>query len=295
MKNPLVSICIPTYNGERYLQEALDSVKAQTYKNIEVIISDDNSKDHTLEICDRFKNEVDFPVYIYNHTPSGIGANWNHCVEKANGEYIKFLFQDDVLDTLCIQKMSEFLENNRKIGLVACKRLFINNSINQNSDTISNWISKYSNLQFQLEDKNKNISEYYLLDNRIFKRDDFFSSPLNKIGEPSVVMFSKVVFKKIGFFNNSLKQILDYEYFYRILKKYPIGILNKPLVYFRIHDDQETNQNRNRSINDYELYEQFQYKELLFFVNRERRKYLLKKYNKIYKFLLSIYYKIRYS
>jgi glycosyltransferase involved in cell wall biosynthesis len=89
--NSLVSICIPTYNGKKYLNEALESVKSQVYKNIEVIISDDNSTDSTLEICNKFKHEVDFPVYIYSHKPSGIGANWNYIIEKANGDFIKFL------------------------------------------------------------------------------------------------------------------------------------------------------------------------------------------------------------
>jgi glycosyltransferase involved in cell wall biosynthesis len=92
----LISICIPTYNGENYILEALNSIKNQSYKNIEVIISDDNSNDKTLEICEKFKSEVDFPVYIYNHLPNGIGSNWNNCILKSKGDYIQFLFQDDL-------------------------------------------------------------------------------------------------------------------------------------------------------------------------------------------------------
>ncbi len=124
MTNSLVSICIPTYNGEKYLQEALDSVKAQTYKNIEVIISDDVSKDRTLEICERFKNEVNFPVYIYHHQPAGIGANWNNCIEKASGEYIQFLFQDDILHPICIEEKLKYLKQNN-LKAVCCKREII--------------------------------------------------------------------------------------------------------------------------------------------------------------------------
>ena len=84
----LISICIPTYNGENYILEALNSIKNQSYKNIEVIISDDNSNDKTLQICEKFKSEVDFPVYIYNHLPNGIGSNWNNCILKSKGDYI---------------------------------------------------------------------------------------------------------------------------------------------------------------------------------------------------------------
>ena len=94
-KLPLVSICIPTYNGEAYLQEALDSIQNQDYQNLEVVISDDNSSDNTVSIIQKFKNEVDFSVTIISHTPKGIGANWNNCIKHAAGTYIKFLFQDE--------------------------------------------------------------------------------------------------------------------------------------------------------------------------------------------------------
>ena len=90
-KKGLVSVCIPTYNGAPFLQEALDSVSQQTYRNIEVIISDDASNDKTLEIIQDFKAKASFPVSIYHHEPKGIGANWNNCIRKANGKFIKFL------------------------------------------------------------------------------------------------------------------------------------------------------------------------------------------------------------
>ena len=62
----LISICIPTYNGEKYIREALQSIKDQTYPNIEVIISNDNYQDKTLSICEDFRNDVNFYVFIYS-------------------------------------------------------------------------------------------------------------------------------------------------------------------------------------------------------------------------------------
>ena len=75
---PLVSVCIPTFNGEKYLQEALDSVAQQSYANLEVIISDDASTDKTLEMLEDYKNNSKNTVRIFHHNPDGIAKNWDH-------------------------------------------------------------------------------------------------------------------------------------------------------------------------------------------------------------------------
>ena len=142
----LVSICIPTYNGEKYILEALSSVNAQTYKNIEIIISDDNSNDNTLKIVNDFIDISKFPIKIVHHKPNGIGANWNNSLKYASGEFIKFLFQDDILKFNCIYEMVQVLIQNSNIGLVASKRDFIYD-INYLSDDLKVWIQKYGDLQ----------------------------------------------------------------------------------------------------------------------------------------------------
>ena len=81
---PLVSICIPTFNGEAYLEECLHSAINQTYKNIEIIVSDDASKDRTLQIINEITSKTDIPIFIFKHQPNGIGANWNNCIKNAN-------------------------------------------------------------------------------------------------------------------------------------------------------------------------------------------------------------------
>src|SRR5690606_1321216 len=123
-----------TYNGQKCLQEALDSVKNQTYKNIEVIISDDASKDSTMAICEHFKEKAKFPAHIYSHQPGGIGANWDHCIQRANGEFIKFLFQDDILEPNCVE---EFVKLQHQTGenVFYCKRKLIDEDGADISDT----------------------------------------------------------------------------------------------------------------------------------------------------------------
>lgn len=247
----LVSICIPTYNGEKYILEALSSVNSQNYKNIEIIISDDNSNDNTLKIVNDFIDISKFPIKIVHHKPNGIGANWNNSLKHASGEFIKFLFQDDILKFNCVYEMVQVLIQNSNIGLVASKRDFIYD-VNYLSDDLKVWTQKYGDLQ-----KGLNLTStkgILIIDKQLFKKSNFLHSPLNKIGEPSTYMFRKKILKEVGWFREDLKQILDYEFCYRILKKYNIVILEDSLVKFRLHQNQETNINRGKSINDYNIY-----------------------------------------
>lgn len=277
---PLVSICIPTYNGSAFLQEALASVIVQTYTNLEVVVSDDMSTDGSWELLERFRESVPFPVHLHKHDPQGIGANWNNTIRKAQGKYVKFLFQDDVLKPTCVEKMVNFLESNPGYGLVACKRDFIIEGTQTNE--IDRYIDKYSNLQQQFDFKEVVLT----LDSSLFKRDDFFMPPKNKVGEPPTVMFPKVIVDEIGFFDEDLKQILDYVFYYRVLKKYPIAIINETLVKFRIHEQQATNLNRFIDIPDYKMYDKIIYNEFKHLVNHKHRLRLNKKYHLGYKLMV---------
>lgn len=237
---PLVSICIPTHNGEKYLQEALASVKAQTYKNIELIISDDKSKDRTLEICERFKNDVNFPVYLYSHEPAGIGANWNYCIKNANGELIKFLFQDDILTSGCIATQVKYI-TDKKLEAVCSKREIIDG--NSHIVNSGKWYEDCHDLQKIY--LNLSFKDFYLLTRKDLKRLQPPHLTDNIFGEPISFLYRKSIFKEVGEFNNRYKQILDLEHSYRILEKYPIGIIENPLVKFRLHEKQQSHINNN--------------------------------------------------
>ena len=105
-ESPLVSICIPTYNGDIYIKECLNSAINQTYENIEIIISDDNSQDNTMNICNTIlsKTNIDYKI-ITNNSSGGVADNWNNSIKYSSGQYIKMLFQDDYLYPDCIEKM----------------------------------------------------------------------------------------------------------------------------------------------------------------------------------------------
>ena len=278
--SPLVSICIPTYNGQQFIAEAISSALAQTYKNLEIIVSDDASKDDTLSIIKNYTSKTQIPIHIFNHKPNGIGSNWNNCLFKANGKYIKFLFQDDVLSPTCVEEMVEVLETNPNIGLVTSKRDFIIDKAHASKE-VKTWIETCGNLQRTLDLKvENNIS---IIDKSLLKSAEFLNPPRNKVGEPSIVMFRKDLVDKIGLFDENLKQILDCEYWYRILKYKDIAVIHKNLASFRLHANQATNVNNQNAITDYHAYNKILYSQYLKLLHPEVQKRLLRKYNLFYK------------
>lgn len=102
---PLISVLIANYNNGRYLQEAIDSVLAQTYANWEVILVDDKSTDNSFEIYEKYKDDDRFHIY-YNDANKGCGYTKRRCVELANGELCGFLDPDDKLESKALDFMS---------------------------------------------------------------------------------------------------------------------------------------------------------------------------------------------
>lgn len=283
---PLVSICIPTYNGELYIAEALESAIQQTYPNLEIVVTDDASRDDTLLIVDGFKSKTSIPIYIHKHTPAGIGSNWNFCVSKANGAYIKFLFQDDVLLSDCIERMMALMVNP-KVGMVYSKRDFIIDDLTEKN---KQFIAYYGNLHHYWE--NLNIIEGVISGKDYLKDRQFLNSPKNKIGEPSNVLLRKECFEKVGYFDEVLEQALDSDYWYRVMRYYDIGFLDEVLAKFRLHASQASSINKSRDIPDKELVYKNYYHDLFWYLDFNNQLKLLKLYHPLVKTLVHLKNKI---
>ncbi|SHG30303.1 Glycosyl transferase family 2 [Flavobacterium fluvii] len=284
--NPLVSICIPTYNGEKYIEEALNSAIIQTYTNLEIIISDDASIDRTIEIINSYRNLSSIPFYIYHHIPDGIGSNWNNCVKKAKGKYIKFLFQDDVLLPTCVEQMVQLAVINDNVGMVYCKRKFI---YDKNDNFSIEWIKWCGNLHSSW--KSLSVREGIINGKECLKDEYLLYAPKNKFGEPTAVLINKKVFNKIGYFNENLKQTLDLEFWWRVLNCFDVGFIDKELVFFRLHRDQATQLNSNNQINELEKLSKFCYDKLFWRLHPKTRWNLFKSYGvlcKLYRKLKKI-------
>ncbi|WP_242133240.1 glycosyltransferase family 2 protein [Aestuariivivens marinum] len=280
---PLVSICIPTYNGEAYIESAMASALSQTYAPLEIVVSDDASADETLNIVERYKRKTDIPIHIFKHMPQGIGANWNYCVKQAKGEYIKFLFQDDILEPDCIAHMATMAKNNSNVGLVYCKRRFFYDNL---TPKIQDFISFYGNLHRYWQDVS--IVEG-VLNGKVYLKDrQFLNSPKNKIGEPTAVLLKRECFDTVGWFREDLQQVLDYEYWYRVMTRFDVGFVNDALVGFRLHDAQASILNKNKGLQEQHILFTSYYKHLFWYLRPKNQWKLLKLCHPVFKTMVGI-------
>ncbi len=112
---PLISVCIPVYNREMYIADAIDSVLKQSYQNFEIIIVDDGSTDQTFSILRKIK---DARIRIYqNGENKGVVYSRNLCLNTAHGKYIATLDSDDLWMPDKLQKQVEFLESQPNYGV----------------------------------------------------------------------------------------------------------------------------------------------------------------------------------
>ncbi len=115
--NSLVSILIPVYNRENLIEETVQSALNQTYKNIEIIIVDNQSTDKTWKILQRLASQDDRIKIFQNETNVGPVRNWKRCIDEASGEYGKILWSDDLIAPEFLAKTVPYLENE-DVGFV---------------------------------------------------------------------------------------------------------------------------------------------------------------------------------
>src|SRR5919199_6162917 len=119
MDRQRVSVAMCTYNGERYLQEQLDSIAAQTCLPDELVVCDDRSSDRTLEIIQIFKSKVSFPVHLHIN-PENLGTikNFEKAISLCTGDIIVLSDQDDVWKPHKVETILQAFAKNTKAGYV---------------------------------------------------------------------------------------------------------------------------------------------------------------------------------
>lgn len=204
---PDISVIIPTYNRAIFLDRAVRSVLAQTYRNFEIIIIDDASSDNIEdEIRSNFSHEMDLGVlrYVRNETNLERSRSRNKGVFLSKGNYIAFLDDDDIWLPDHLKQLIAFLEYNPESGCVFGKPiwLFEDGSI-------------ADKLHILFPDIQSGSGTFYR--NACLRGNTVFS--------PTSLM-RKYVFEKIGGFREDISQNEDWEFFSRLAMNFDVGYLN---------------------------------------------------------------------
>lgn len=213
-----VSVCLPVFNGSKYLAGAIESVLAQSHQNLELLIVDDLSSDRSAEIAIRYAQQDPRIVFWRNERNLGIFANYNECLKRVSGSFVKLFAQDDLLETNCLKRQLAELAAHENVALITAARAVI-------------------------DDKGKETAIERFFDKTLIIPGsqviaDYVRSFVYRSGTPSQVMFRR---SAVGAgFDSRYTLSGDIEYFFRILESGDYMYLDEVLVKFRRHGNSAT-------------------------------------------------------
>lgn len=210
--NDLVSVVIPCYNAEKYIEKCLQSVLNQTHTNLEIIVIDDASTDKSLEIISKIEDKR--LKIVQNQTNEGIVKSLNKAIKQANGKYIARLDADDFMQQERIEKQVNFLENHQDIALVGSNHILV--------------------------DENENVLQYVSYP-ETYEEIQVFKYFLNPISHPTT-MFKASVFEEF-MYSEEYPHCEDYALWFQISNKYKIANLPEYTTFYRVHNESVTIKN----------------------------------------------------
>ena len=206
---PKVSIVLPTYNGEKYIRESVESIINQSFTDWELIIVDDCSTDHTAMIVDQYASE-DFRIkVIHNKKNQKLPQSLNIGFGICEGEYLTWTSDDNYYKKDAIKEMYNYLHENEKISMV-CADMDV------------------------IDDVGKKLYELKMFD----ELDVFYN---NCVG--ACFMYKRKVLDELGGYDVDMFLVEDYAYWLKILKRYErIGYIRNILYVYRMHENSLTTQ-----------------------------------------------------
>lgn len=226
---PLVCICVPTYNVEVTVREALESILTQTYSNLVVHVSDNSSTDETLRVVESIP---DARIHVHRQIENiGAEGNFTKCIQLATGKYTAIFHADDVYDSAMLAKQVAFLEANPDVGAVFTGA----RTIDENG-VLLGAIGRAPGVSGSVVRYNfRELLQTMLLHH-------------NFLICPSVMVRTEIYKEDIREWGSSLfRSSSDIDTWLRLASKTPIAVLNEPLMSYRISSAQFSNSIRNRT------------------------------------------------
>lgn len=212
-EKPLISVLMTTYNREKYLATAIESVLASTYENFELLIVDDQSKDTSLEIARSYAQKDKRVKSILNEKNLGDYPNRNKAASLAQGKYLKYVDADDAIYPVGLQVLAEGMEQFPEAGFGLA-------SLPQDSERMYPFILQ----------PNEAYRMHY------FKKQLFHKAPLSSI-------IRKEAFDAVGGFSGR-RYLGDFEMWHILAAKFPLVLMQQGVVWYRVHEEQEMQHNR---------------------------------------------------
>jgi glycosyltransferase involved in cell wall biosynthesis len=213
---PFISICIPAYKNTEFLRRLLNSIAIQTFKDFEVIITDDSPDESLTEVIKKYQPQFKLQYYK-NATALGTPANWNLAISKASGEWIKVMHHDDWFAHEA--SLSLFAESAKSSD---SKNILIFSGFN--------------------EIKNNHQKNSYIIsavEKKLLKKSPLNLLKKNFIGHPSTTLIKNNISQ---WYDNNIKWVVDIEFYIRYLKDSGFITINKALINIGISNEQVTKQ-----------------------------------------------------
>ncbi|HEY4417206.1 MAG TPA: glycosyltransferase family 2 protein [Verrucomicrobiae bacterium] len=234
MKPPKVSVLIPVYNGETYLAECLQSILNQDFQDMEILIADNCSTDRTVDIIKLFAQCDNRIRWWTNSSNLGCYGNSNACLQQAKGQFIKFVYADDLLiSRQALKKMVEVFEAHPNVALVA--------SATQMTDGQSKFTSIWNPQGISGLTNGRKV---------IFTCLEKKAKSNNEIGCPSATMFRRQYATR-GF-DLRFSYMGDTEMWFHLLEQGDFYWFSEPLAAFRIHSQQGSEELRQPDFKNYD-------------------------------------------
>ncbi|MCH9661701.1 MAG: glycosyltransferase, partial [Bacteroidetes bacterium] len=210
MSTSLVSVIIPTYNRETYIEKAISSVAEQTYPNIEIIVVDDGSQqNYAKAICDKFSN----CQYTFKNN-GGLSSARNHGIRLAKGNYIAFLDDDDYWHPVKIEEQVAVLEKYEEVDLVHCFAAVVDENNTETGTLIGPSKAKVS-----------------------LRSGNVFWNALGVwVVKSPTPLIRRTVFEEGLMFDDNIKVGEDIDFYQRLFYKHMIYFISETLAYYRVYE-----------------------------------------------------------
>lgn len=226
MKEEMISVVIPIYNTEKYLERCIDSVCEQTYNNLEIILINDGSTDKTEEICLKFSEKDNRIKYFYKKN-EGVSIARNMGIKEATGKFLYFLDSDDWIEKNCIEELYKNISNYE--------------------------------LSFCLHSKNKKSNFEFVINKKEFLENLFYPSKYeyqgyiwNKLFEVEIIKKNKI------FFEEKIKYNEDRLFVFKYIQKMKTNIkfVDKILYHYEYREESAMNREFNeKMLTEFEAFE----------------------------------------